>query len=375
VYRFYPDKPQQTQTILNESGRGENHYKEVVKRVSQRSVDVAIFTKEVDCVLKAVLFGVLSNIPFEQVFVITRKKECAPLAALEVSSRLGIHCVDEDVVLPNVTISRIRHFLEASFGDKSAYGYGHHSRSGWYYQQFLKLGFAALYPKQSSYTLVWDADMIPVRPMHFFQETGKVNFMESDRSHLGAYVDTFRKLFNFKASQQDFVSHHMLMYRPFVQELLAAIEEKKELGHHWTEHVIDAACRHRTAGFCSSGFSEYLSYSSWVLQKHPDTVEVVPCTFIRHLRQEMKHCPDPTHYAASEMPANITFAGFEAGRAIQLAEEWQKAVLQKTAMWSAPILIFICLQKRKWILRLVRRARQTPGTFPTVSYNRVGQAS
>ena len=61
VYRFYPDKPQQTQTILNESGRGENHYKEVVKRVSQRSVDVAIFTKEVDCVLKAVLFGVLSK--------------------------------------------------------------------------------------------------------------------------------------------------------------------------------------------------------------------------------------------------------------------------------------------------------------------------
>merc|ERR1719197_887588 len=139
--------------------------------------------------------------------------------------------------------------------------------------------------------------------------------MESDHPDepLKYYTDTFRKLVDVKPSKKDFVSHHAVMYRPFVQELLAAIKEKAAGDGDWTEHVMNAACRNKTKNVCDTGFSEYLSYSNWVLDKHPDTVEVVPSTFIRHLSGGGKRCPDPERYAAQAQPANITFAGFEAG--------------------------------------------------------------
>ena len=47
------------------------------------------------------------------------------------------------------------------------------SLSGWYFQQLLKLGVSRHLDQLSSLFLLWDMDMIPVRPLTLFQKRGR----------------------------------------------------------------------------------------------------------------------------------------------------------------------------------------------------------
>ncbi|MEI3192244.1 MAG: DUF6492 family protein [Lachnospiraceae bacterium] len=54
---------------------------------------------------------------------------------------------------------------------------GKASRSGWYFQQFLKFGYAQVC--EDEYYIVWDSDTVPLHPISHFQD-GKPVFTKKE---------------------------------------------------------------------------------------------------------------------------------------------------------------------------------------------------
>jgi len=139
---------------------------------AKQAVDVVIVAAKADCVLEAAVKGVRRYIQTAEFYFVMPEHECAVLPLIDAYK--GIHCLSEDSIIPGITFQEVNVMFQEMYSGKTQtpFGYGAHTLTGWYLQQFLKLGFAAHYPKKSEYTLVWDADMIPIRPMHFFFRHG-----------------------------------------------------------------------------------------------------------------------------------------------------------------------------------------------------------
>lgn len=152
-------------------------------------------------------------------------------------------------------------------------------RSGWYFQQFLKLCYA-LSPAVNNYYLVWDADTIPLRPLEFFSETGKVIF-ETSKEYNADYFFTMKKIIGKgKTYAYSFISEHMMMERATVRELLTSIcfpnpTSAQEVVQRVIAAVSDEA-------LSSSGFSEFETYGTFAVSKYQDRYEIRSLRSLRH---------------------------------------------------------------------------------------------
>ncbi|HKJ63400.1 MAG TPA: DUF6492 family protein [Hyphomicrobiales bacterium] len=65
-------------------------------------------------------------------------------------------------------------------------------RLGWYLQQFIKLA-ALEHHAQDNLLLIWDADTVPLRKLHFVAPTGKLLYYSSAERH-PPYFQTIERL-------------------------------------------------------------------------------------------------------------------------------------------------------------------------------------
>jgi hypothetical protein len=72
---------------------------------------------------------------------------------------------DEDELVENLTLNNIKSCMISIVGNSN--------RSGWYFQQFLKMAYAI--KSELKYYLIWDSDTIPLNNINFF------NFVERER--------------------------------------------------------------------------------------------------------------------------------------------------------------------------------------------------
>lgn len=84
----------------------------------------------------------------------------------------NVQCLVETNLLPDVSKEAIHHFLEQTYGFDAQLFRGRDS-SGWYLQQFLKLGAMQYIPDLSDYHLVWDLDMILLRDLNAFHDSSE----------------------------------------------------------------------------------------------------------------------------------------------------------------------------------------------------------
>jgi hypothetical protein len=66
---------------------------------------------------------------------------------------------DEDNLVENLTLNTIRYLMKTVAGTDN--------RSGWYFQQFLKIAYAT--KSRTQYYLIWDSDTIPLTYINFFE--------------------------------------------------------------------------------------------------------------------------------------------------------------------------------------------------------------
>ncbi|MEK5026930.1 DUF6492 family protein [Paenibacillus sp. FSL M7-1046] len=128
------------------------------------------------------------------------------------------------------------------------------NRSGWLYQQLLKMNGDHIC--RESHFLVIDADTVLIRP-HRFRTGGKSIFYYRNWSQ-PEYFRTYRKLLGTAApSPKSFVTHYML----FEKAKLAGLKRKIEARHGMSWHAAIIRSIDKKKQF---GFSEFETYANYV---------------------------------------------------------------------------------------------------------------
>jgi len=162
------------------------------------------------------------------------------------------NCVfqDEDGVLP-IKLADVR---------KIKYKVGGWDRSGWIFQQLLKLNAGRICSEKNIYVI--DADTVLVSPQRF-ENAGKKILLASDEFH-APYFETFKRIFKYNTlANFSFVAHQMLFDSTRLKELRKDLE-KKNPGKKWYAVILDNLNLKEI-----SSFSEYETYGNWMLRNHP----------------------------------------------------------------------------------------------------------
>lgn len=165
--------------------------------------------------------------------------------------------IDENKMIPELNFSDVHHYLLNN-------GMLNINTVGWYFQQFLKFGFAfTSYCKE--YYLSWDADTLPLSHIHFF-ENNKPLFTLKKEYH-PPYFETLHRLIGLgKAAKYSFVAEHMMFNQKIVHELIEEIKQSKVKGDNWVEKCINACDFNSTSGH----FSEFETYGTYCLVYYPE---------------------------------------------------------------------------------------------------------
>lgn len=139
-------------------------------------------------------------------------------------------------------------------------------RSGWLYQQLLKLSGDRIVRRRRF--LVLDADTVLIRP-HRFRIGGRTVFY-CRRWSRPEYFRTYRKLTGLRRrAKVSFVAHYMLFDRLRLARLKRLIEARH--GKPWHRAILDSIDRKR-----NFGFSEYETYGHFVYGENPSAVKLLP---------------------------------------------------------------------------------------------------
>jgi hypothetical protein len=171
----------------------------------------------------------------------------------------NVEFCDEDTLMEDLTLARIKNIIGTATGT--------FERSGWYFQQFLKMAYSS--KCQRKYYLIWDSDTIPLNKIIFWDGNGKCLFTVKTEYHI-PYFKTINKLFCgevIKLINKSFIAEHMLIDKDCMLQMLAKIENNNTLaGRKFYEKIISAIDRNDIQG---SGFSEFETYGNYVLTYYP----------------------------------------------------------------------------------------------------------
>ena len=220
-------------------------------------IDVIILvTKKNLDVLKIMLPYCNSNIiNMGQLRIISRKDNEAEINRICPGS-----FYDEDTVYPGLTYSHIQEIIEKLGGDIC--------KTGWYFQQFLKLAWAYQYDEDDY--IVIDADTIPLSELSFIDPNEKYVFTKKTEYNK-PYFDTIDNLFGGKVKRvgnYSFVAEHMIFSSLIVKEMLNQIMNNTNLsGDSFFEKILVAVGAHNLK---ESGFSEFETYGNYIMTYYPE---------------------------------------------------------------------------------------------------------
>lgn len=146
------------------------------------------------------------------------------------------------------------------------------SRTGWYFQQLLKLCAFHVIKTDTPYLLIFDSDCIMKKPVSFFEEghpvfaTGLTEYTESYFIHMNKVIPGLGR----QIPEVTGVTHHSLFSREIINELLTRIERIH--GNPWWKVLL--ANVSPTSYF--AGMAEYEIYFNYCLAYHPGLYKLRP---------------------------------------------------------------------------------------------------
>lgn len=165
----------------------------------------------------------------------------------------NIVLLNENNICPNLSFSSVDLLLKSK---------GVFTRTGWHFQQFLKMGFA-LSKYAGEYYLSWDADTLPLSRILFFNKEDKPLFTMKNEYHR-PYFDTMTNLIGLgKTADFSFIAEHMMFKTKYMKELLTVIENSNNTGDIWFKKIINAS-----VDLTFPGFSEFETYGTFVWVNH-----------------------------------------------------------------------------------------------------------
>ncbi|MBU3580986.1 hypothetical protein ICN19_03025 [Polynucleobacter sp. AP-Capit-er-40B-B4] len=141
------------------------------------------------------------------------------------------------------------------------------NRSGWLFQQFLKLGWSI--QSESENYIVIDADTYFIKPISFFDHRDRFIFFGVEE-WWPPYFAAFNLLFNERPpALWSRVAHMMIFNKKNVLRMFAELESIHQVP--WHEAI--AKTRSLSSHAC---FSEYETYANWMLLRNPKQCSVRP---------------------------------------------------------------------------------------------------
>lgn len=205
--------------------------------------------------LKKVIDYIIQNLCPETIFIITNLEKSKYLPKSILNNPKCI-VIDEDRLLDGLTFSIVRKLLSKR---------GISSRPGWYYQQFLKIGFSLSNYAENDYYLSWDSDTLPLRPLKMFDTDGSPFFTMKSEYHQPYFNTIYRLIGAKKINKKSYIAENMLFNRTIMRELIQIIESSKAEGGKWFEKIISSIDQGE-----KFGFSEFETYGTFCLQKYPN---------------------------------------------------------------------------------------------------------
>jgi len=256
----------------------EPYFVNASRAISDRgSMDYIIVAGRLTCVLSWNIFSILKYQNPKRVLIITLKSVCADMILVA-----NVHCIDEQTWVKGLKIDGYRKYFEKKMDVVG-------SRIFWYWQQMLKMGSAFRDDLSDEFVLV-DADVIFQRRFMYKDDQGRYIFIPGGGKTREYYdpVENFlgHRIQMPKGRKSSFVSHSMIMNKPFLKSLL---EKRDKL---WWKEIIDLVAkkyyslpedvkkwvkeRHRLYGF-----SEYMYYTSAFIKQSPEKYVEGKTQFIR----------------------------------------------------------------------------------------------
>ncbi|GGH23044.1 hypothetical protein FAZ19_13530 [Sphingobacterium alkalisoli] len=168
--------------------------------------------------------------------------------------------VDENTLFDSFNFHSISQYMLQRLGDDK--------RSGWYFQQFLKMEAHKLV--NTAYYLIWDADTVPLAPINFFKDQHSV-WIHPGEEHHQPYFDTLYRLLGIpRIATNSFISEHLMVSKKTMRLLIESFQ-KKSLVQPWPLLVLESIDEKQLP---FSGFSEYETYGNFALVHFPDQVTV-----------------------------------------------------------------------------------------------------
>lgn len=164
--------------------------------------------------------------------------------------------VDENTVVDNLNFEYVKSCL-SRHGSPTF-------RTGWFLQQFLKLGFATSKYCNTEYYLSWDADTLPLRSIKFFDES-EHPFVTMKKEHNEAYFVALKRLLKLdKYANFSYIAEHMMFQKSAMLSMLKEISKCNISGDNWIEKIVNA-----TEPKEVNSFSEFETYGNYCLNRYP----------------------------------------------------------------------------------------------------------
>jgi len=217
-----------------------------------KKIDIVIPTIAKDFDILSLLLESLCNIEhsINNIYIVSPKNE----QIIQFCNKNNLRFVDE------VSVN--------GFGkDKIKYVVDGRDRSGWLFQQLLKIS-GENFTEMKDY-LVVDSDTIYVNKNIFITDDNKYVFLQSGEWHQ-PYFDAFKKIFGYRAhSNLSLTSHMMIFNHDKLKEMKKELEQKHNIP--WYDVYISTSSS--TEQSC---ISDYDTYANWVIKNYPNEVVCVP---------------------------------------------------------------------------------------------------
>lgn len=194
----------------------------------------------------------------KKIYIITDEKFSRFLPKEIKKNKLCI-IVNENSLLKGLTYQHIDKIIKSQGRE--------HTKTGWFFQQFLKMAFALSAYCDEDYYLSWDADTIPLQDISFFDKGGIPYFTMKSEYHK-PYFDAIKLLLNLeKKNQRSYISEHMMFKKSIMVELLSAINSSEVSGNTWYEKILNSIVPETVS---TNSFSEFETYGTYCSYYHPD---------------------------------------------------------------------------------------------------------
>ena len=163
--------------------------------------------------------------------------------------------LDENRLIPGLTFNELTRLLRLQKEGQP---------TGWFFQQFLKLGFAKT-KYANEYYLTWDADTLPLSHIKFFD--GDHPYFTRKYEYNENYFFTIERILGMqKRTDFSFIAEHMMFNSRIVRQMLCEIERAFIGGNNWYEKVINAGNYESVL----PTFSEFETYGTYVMYNYPN---------------------------------------------------------------------------------------------------------